>query len=110
MPTNDAPFIIESNEELPSGPGWMRLRAPNILRGGGCEDSQKNAIYEVPELHHRHCQQLVQWGILGPRARPGGIRTEILFDDGGVLKIYHRGRKANESEVQSGVLGTGKGL
>jgi hypothetical protein len=31
---------------------------------------------------------------LSHRAMPGSIRTEILFDDDEVLKIYHIGRQA----------------
>jgi hypothetical protein len=41
VPSDDAPFIIESDEEFPD----------------------ENAIHEVPELHQRHCQRRVQWTI-----------------------------------------------
>ena len=28
-------------------------------------------------------------GCLGLGARPGSVRTKILFNDGGILEIYH---------------------
>jgi hypothetical protein len=49
-------------------------------------------------------------GLSEPKIQARSLRTEILFDDGGILKIYHLGRKATESEVRSGGLGIGKGL
>jgi hypothetical protein len=33
----------------------------------------------------------------------GSVRTEILFDDSGILEIYHLGRQAAETEVGRGV-------
>lgn len=42
---------------------------------------------------------------LGPRGGPVSVRTEILFDNGGILRIYHLGRKAYEIEVRSGGMG-----
>jgi hypothetical protein len=38
-------------------------------------------------------------GCLGPRARPGSVRTKILFDDGGILEIYHLERQATLTGV-----------
>ena len=29
---------------------------------------------------------------LGPRARPGNVRTEVLFDDSEIVEIYHISR------------------
>ena len=37
---------------------------------------------------------------LGPGAEPGSVRTEIPFNDGGVLEIYHIGNQATETEVE----------
>ena len=44
-------------------------------------------------------------GYLCPRGGPGSVRTEILFDNGGILRIQHLGRKASEIEVRSGGMG-----
>lgn len=38
-------------------------------------------------------------GSLGPRARPGSVRTEIRCDDGGILKVYHVGDQATGAQV-----------
>jgi hypothetical protein len=36
---------------------------------------------------------------LGPsRAGPGSERTEILFNDGGIVEIYHLDKQANEAD------------
>ena len=91
MPSDNAQFIIESDEELPAGtrkPAGMSLR--DTLRGGDRKFSHENAVHDVPELHHRHCQRRVQ-GPLEP-GRPGSELTEIPFDDGGILEIYHLDR------------------
>jgi hypothetical protein len=34
---------------------------------------------------------------LGPRYMPGNVHTEILFDDGGTVEIYHPVRQATET-------------
>lgn len=32
--------------------------------------------------------------------RPGNVRTEIVFDDGRIVKIYHVGRQVTETKVE----------
>ena len=42
-------------------------------------------------------------GRLGSRARLGSVRTKILFDDSGILEVYHLDRPAILTGV--GLLG-----
>ena len=37
---------------------------------------------------------------VGPGAEQGSVRTEIPFNDGVVLEIYHIGSQATETEVK----------
>jgi hypothetical protein len=37
---------------------------------------------------------------LGLKSRPGRVRTDILFDDGGILEIYHLFKQGTETEGQ----------
>jgi hypothetical protein len=96
MPSDDAPFIIESDEELPTGRGKsVGMRLQDTLRGRGlgrgCESSHENATYDMPELYPRHCQTRYQ--CLGPRVIPeGAVRTDIFFDNSGIVEIYHRNK------------------
>ena len=75
----------------------MRLR--DTLRGGDRKGSHENAIHNVPELHHRHCQKTSLTDGSSPRARSGNFLTKILFYDGGILVIYHLGRQVSDTEV-----------
>ena len=45
-------------------------------------------------------------GRLGPRGGPGSVRTEILFDDDGILRIYHLGKSVRDRGVKrkNGIL------
>ena len=54
MPSDDIPFIVESDEEFPPGtekPVRVRLCAWAILMEGICRISHENAINEVEHLH-----------------------------------------------------------
>jgi hypothetical protein len=75
----------------------MRLR--DTLRGGDRLGSHENAIHDVPELYQRHCHKTSSTDGPGPQARPGNVLTEILFDDGGILEIYHIGRQVSETVI-----------
>ena len=68
----------------------MRLR--DTVRGGDHKGSHENSIHDVPELHQRHCQKTSLTDSPGRRDKPRNFLTEILFDDGGILEIYHIGR------------------
>ena len=41
---------------------------------------------------------------LGPRPRPGNVHTEILFDDSGIVEIYHTDRRASKTKVGRGEI------
>ena len=67
MPSDYTQFIIETDDELPAGIGKRmgnEIRRDTV-RGGDCckrmRGSHEDAIQNVPELHHRHCQSRVQW-------------------------------------------------
>jgi hypothetical protein len=46
---------------------------------------------------------------MGRRARLVSVHTEILFDDDGILEIYHVGRKATKTDVEERGKNLGKG-
>ena len=60
MPSDDAQFVIERDEELPAeiktqmGDEIMKANRREKTAAKDCEGSHENAIYEVVELHYRH--------------------------------------------------------
>ena len=73
----------------------MRLR--DTVRGGDGKGSHENSIHDMPELHRRHCQKTSSTDGAGRQAKPGNVLTEILFDDGGIVVIYHIDRQVSET-------------
>ena len=75
----------------------MRLR--DTVRGGERKCSHENSIHDMPELHQRLCQKTSSTDGPSPGAKLGKVLTKVLFDDGGILVIYHVGRQVSEAEV-----------
>ena len=75
------------------------MRWRDMVRGGDRKGSHENSIHNVPELHHRLCQKTSSTDVPIPRAKPGNVLTKVLFDDGGILIIYHVGSQVSEAEV-----------
>ena len=57
-----------------------------MMENRSCVGSHENAIHDMPELYHRHWHIQVQCPL---ELLVQGARTEILFEDGGILEIYH---------------------
>jgi hypothetical protein len=109
MPSDDAPFIIESCNELPARRGMamgMILR-DTMMENRSCVGSHENAIHDMPELYHRHWHIQVQCPL---ELLVQGARTEILFEDGGILEIYHLDKETTEMRVRRGKRLLGQAL
>ena len=102
-PADDAPFIIESDYELPAGTG-MRVGDEMTQDTIGLLRRDTRTHMKMPSTM---CQNFTNATAkspssmvsLRPRARPRHIRTRIVFDDRGIMEIYHIGRQATETEA-----------
>ena len=54
IPSDDTQLINESDEKLPAGTG--KPVGDEIAGHTEGKSSHENAIHDVPELYHRHCQ------------------------------------------------------
>lgn len=100
MPSDDAPFIIESDDELPTGRGkGMRMTLRGTIMG-----SKVEAVWAHMKTPSMTCQSFTtatghtsSMAFYIPELLGQRVHTEILFKDGGILEIYHLDREATET-------------